>query len=959
MSEHKRNFSKARGRISVHHLAGALLASALSSSCAQAQLAPPNAPLAAPANANLAETMRIPLSPAMLQSESDKVDFSGLVDEQDAIGDPPKIAAKNGWKMLPGGRAPAAAVADLGAEKPLASVWLFDTNGVGDTVFYAGTPGAWKPIATYDGGKYLSWSQIPLNVRTRYLRVEVKDGQSNSGEMALYGYSDAGWTNYLTQKAVAERAATEKAAAIEKARAEVANRPIVSMAPFGKLALVDEVDLGAAEPGHGFAQSPANVSRVETLLGQKARVLAPTEGESAYITVRMGQYKLLKPGGQYVLSVEYPEDAARSMVVRNGGNETSRGFYTGRALGDALHPKYVNNLNESLNLPLSGHYQTWTQYFSLHDRFPELSVPRDGGPRALLPEDGFPVTIAQFSRDNDPASQGAAVAKIRLYEVLEPQTLQAQYGLPAGLPQRHLFWREEMADGVIQSNKVEERGLNNRLDWYRDKARLMHFLGMNTYAKDLLEFGAVQHWDTSAGGGNDWAYFNGNTKDLWGQIVEMMGREGFTVLPYYEYSGSKGTHGLGNERRAKPLARDDAYTHIGWIEASNADLTDPDSYADFKKMLDLTVVRQKGKAKFAGIWLRSRGQMPMGFGQPTLDRFATEANGGAKITRQNLIADKALLTKYQTWWFGKRRQFLDAMRAYLVENGVENPMVLFTAITSEPGVPFADFDSRFITDDPAFWTPILNSPEQKGAKPDAKAPLILTPGQVADQGLYEKALLAPPQTWGGWEWNYGNPPSDPQNYKNDAGVLMTHGFNRAYTVASPQTFAEFRGPSRLAAIRFYSLNENMAFDKNDKEKLGYFVADMEAAGPYCMLAEARAVANGDPTEFGYLSGNNFERGFPQYARAFNTAFLSLPALPSVVVAGASTDKEIVVRQITTPKNGTFYAVVNTGLAAKTAAKIKLPTGGAVLDAATKKPLGNGNTITVNLGPCELQAWWVQ
>ena len=945
MPELKLNLSKQNGLWNRGWLMGALTASALATGCARAQLAPAAQP----------ETARIPLSPAMLSSESEKVDFSGLIDEQDAIGDPPKIAAKNGWKFTPGGKAPAAAVLDLGAEKPLASVWLYDTNGVGDTVFYAGKPGDWKPVATYDGGKYMSWSQIPLNVKTRYLRVEVKDGQSNSAEMALYGYSDAGWQNYQQQQAAAVTAATEKAAAIEKARAEVAKRPVVSMAPFGKLSLVDEVDLGAADPGHGFAQSPANVSRVETILGQKARVVAPTEGESAYITVRMGQYKLLKPGGQYVLSVEYPEDVSRSMVVRNGGNETSRGFYTGRALGDALHPKYVNNLNESLNLPLSGKYQSWATYFSLHDRFPELSVPRDGGPRVLLPDDGFPVTIAQFSKDNDPASQGAAVSKIRLYEVLEPQQLQAQYTLPAGLPQRHLFWREEMADGVIQSNKVEERGLANRLDWYRDKARLMHFLGMNTYAKDLLEFGAVQHWDTSALGGNDWAYYNYDTKDLWGQIVELMGKEGFTILPYYEYSGSKGAHGLGNERRAKPLTRDDAYTHIKWIEASNADLTDPDTYADFKKMLDITVVRQKDKAKFAGIWLRSRGQMPMGFGDATRARFAKEANGGVEITRKNLIDDKALLAKYETWWFGKRRQFLDAMRAYLVENGIQDPMVLFTAVTSEPGVNFADFDSRFITDDPAFWTPILNAaPKAADAKPTA----VLTPQQVADQGLYLKALLSPTTTWGGWEWNYSNPQSDPKDYKTDAGVLMTHGFNRAYTVAAPQTFDAFRGQDRLAAIRFYSLNENMAFDKNDKEKLGYFVADMEAAGPYSMLAEARAIANGDPTEFGYLSGNNFERGFPTYARAFNTAFLSLPALPSVVVAGASSDKEIVVRQITTPKNGTYYAVVNTGLMAKTAAKIKLPKGGAVVNAATRKAIGQGDTVTMDLGPCELQAWWV-
>ena len=938
------NFLKRNGRQNRHLLAGTLAVFAFAPGCARAQ------------TVDSAETMRIPLSPAMMKSESDKVDFSGLIDEQNSIGDPPAGKPTNGWKSLPGGKLPAAVVFDLGSEKPLASVWLYDTNGIGDTVFSAGAPNNWKPVATYDGGQYMSWSQIPLNVKTRYLRVEVKDGQSNSAEMALYGYSAQGWQNYQQQKLAAETAATQKAAAIEKAKAEVAKRPVVNIAPFGKLSLVDEVDLGAADPGHLFSQSPANVSHVETILGQKARVLSKTAGEAAYFSVRLGQYKLLKPGGQYVLSVEYPEDAARTVIVQNGGNETSRGFHTGRTLGDAMHPKYVNNLNESINLPLSQQYQTWKTYFSLHDRFAQSSVPRDGGVRALLPDDGFPVTIAQFSAENIPASQGAAVSKIRLYEVLEPEKLNATYVLPAGLPQRHLFWREEMADGVIQSNKVEERGLTNRLDWYRDKARLMHFLGMNTYAKDLLEFGAVQHWDTSPLGGNDWAYFDSNTKDLWGQIVEMMGKEGFSILPYYEYSGSKGEQGLGNERRAKPLTRDDAYTHIEWIEASNADLTDPDTYTDFKKMLDLTVVRQKDKAKFIGVWLRSRGQMPMGFGQPTLDRFAKEANGGAKITRKNLIDDKALLAKYETWWFGKRRQFLDAMRAYLIENGVSDPEILFTAITSEPGVPFADGENRFITDDPAFWTPILNSPAQKG---DGQPAVAVTPQQVADGDLYLKGLLAAPGTWGGWEWNYANPQADPQNYKNDAGVLMTHGFNRAYTVASPKTFDAFRNGDRLALVRFYSLNENMAFDKDDKEKLGYFVADMEMAGPYCMIAEARAVANGDPTDIGYLSGNNFERGFPEYVRAFNTAFLSLPALPSVVVPNASSDKEIVVRQITTPANGTYYAVVNTGLTAKKAAKIKLPKGGAVLDAATRKAVGNGNTITMDLGPCELQSWWVQ
>ena len=901
------------------------------------------------------QTSRVTLTPQMLHSENAHVDFSGLVDEQNFALDAPADGPKNGWtaEWQTHKEFPAAVVIDLGHEMPLFSAWLYDTNSEGDTVFYAGKPGAWQQIATYDGKRYNSWAKVPLLTKTRYLRVELKTAGANSSELALMAFSDGSWSDYQAQQVLAAREKVERAAKLQRAQAEVAQRPVVEMVPFGKLSLVDEIDLGQENPGHLFAQSPANASRIETILGKKARVMNKTDGESAYFTVRVGQDKLLKPGAQYVLNVEYPEDAARSVMVMNGGNETTRGFATGRALSDALHPKYVDNLNESLDLPLSGQYQNWTMLFSLHDRFPNLQFIRGAGERALTPEDGFPVTIAQFSADNIPASQGAAVAHIRLFEVLEPEKLNAPVTLPQGLPQRHLFWREEMADGVIAGNDAKERGVDNRLDWYRYKARQMHFLGMNIYAKDLLEFGAVQHWDTSALGGNDWAFFDSNTKDLWSQIVEMMGREGFGVLPYYEYSGSKGYKGLGNERRAKPLTRDDAYTHIEWIEASNADITDPDTFEDFQKMLDLTVVRQKDKAQFMGIWLRSRGQMPMSFAHATLARFAVEANDQKPITRANLIADKALLGRYETWWFGKRRAFLDAMRDYLIANGVANPLVLFTPTTSEPGVGFPGWDKRFVTDDAAFWKPILKGKLGKDDKPTT----ILTPQEIAAQNLYGQGLVAPPNTWGGWEWQYGNPQADPQTYKNDAGVLMTHAFNRAYTVTSPKTFDAFRGQDRLALVRFYSLNENMMFDRAEKEKLGYFVADIESAGPYCMLGEVRAMANGDPTEIGYLSGGNFTRGFPTYVRAFNEAFLALPALPSRIVPNACEDKEIVVREIVTPDGGTWYAVMNTGLKAKSNVKIKLPNGGAIQDAVTKKALGKGGAVTLDLGACALQAWW--
>ncbi len=900
------------------------------------------------------ETVRVPLKADMVKSESELADFSGLVDEQDAIGDPPTVAAKTQWQIASqhNKKFPFSAVIDLGAEKHLSALWFYDINNIGDLAIYSGKAGDWKLLAEAKTDRYMSWQKVPLTATSRFVRLELKDPAAIISEIALYAYTDDGFKAMQTRLTREKQEQGERETAITKAKTEAANRPVIEMAPFGKLSLVDEIEVGAATPDHLFEESPKGASRVETILGKPCRVISPTEGESAYMSFRIGRFKLLKPGAQYVLAIDYPEDTSRNWIIQNGGNETSRGFHTGRALGDAFHPKYVNNLNESINVPLSGKIETWKLFFSLHDRFPARDFIRGKGERALLPADGFPVTIAQFSARDIPAAQGAAVSRIRLFEVLEPQNLNATYNLPQGLPQRHLFWREEMADGVIDGDKENERGLKNRLDWYAYKARLMHFLGMNTYAKDLLEFGAVQHWDTTAHGGNDWAFFNGETKDLWGQIVDLMGKEGFGVLPYYEYSGSKGYKGLGNQKRAKPLTRDDAYTHIEWIEASNADITDPDTYEDFKKMLDITIIKQKDKAKFVGLWLRPRAQLPMSFADATRERFSKDANNGKAVSREELKNDKALLARYENWWFGKRREFLTAMRDYLKQNGIENPLVLYTSESGEPGAGFNSWEGRLVTDDPTFWQPIVN--EKQHLNGDKKITPVSV-DEVVKNDWYLEGLQSPPLNWGDWEWHHSNPAADPAHYKNTPGVLLTHAFNRLYTVAAPKTFDTFRGPSGLALIRHYTLNENMMFDKADKEKLGYFVADIERAGPYCMMGEAMAMANGDPTEIGYLSGGNFGRGFPEYVRAFNTAFLSLPALPSRVVTGASNDPEIVVREIATQGKGTYYALVNTGLKAKTNVTIKLPAGAPLLDAVTKKPI----TDPQSFYPFELKSWWKQ
>lgn len=901
---------------------------------------------------------RLLLRPDQVKTDSPGVDFSGLADEQLEIGDPPTGHAATGWKTTPAHdrKFPIRAVIDLGVETPLATLWIYDANNTGDLAVHAGQPGAWQVVATYDCKRYKSWAALPLNTATRYLMLEIRSGGAHFNEIALDAYSARGWEAVKLAKVEAERKEAERQAALKRAREEALKRPLKEMPPYGKLSLVDEVACGAADPGHDMRTSPAGAARIETILGQPCRVLAPARDECVHLTFRLGRRKLLRPNGVYVLAVEYPEDAPRSMVVINTGNETSRGFHTGLAVGDAMHPKYVDNFVESLNVPLSGKWETWTLLFRLHDRFPELGLVRGTSrPRPLTPEDGFDVTIAQFSARNLPMSKGAAVGRICLYEVVDPDQLPLKVNFPPDdLPRRRLFWREEMSDGVIEGKKAADRGLENRLDWYRHKAELMRFLGMNTFSKDLLEFGACQHWDPSEYGGNKWVYFNHDTKDLWQQIVELMGQYGFDVLPYYEYSGSKGQEGLGFQRRAKPLTRNDAFTHIQWIESANADISDPDTVADFQKMLDLTVVRLKDKARFAGIWIRPRSQLPVSFGPGALQRFAAEANGKVAVTREQLKADRAMYARYIDWWNGKRRDFLVAMRDYLRRQGIPDALVLFTGAAGEPGRGFGDFEPRFFTDTPDPWDPILAREEHK--PPLGRKWQVFTPARVAQTDLYLKALLAPGANWGGWEIQHANPADDPQTYKKVDGVLLTHAFNRLYTVHSPKTLDLFRGPAGLALVRHYTLNENMMFDAADKEKLGYFVADIERAGAACMQAEAVALANGDPTLIGYLCGNNFGRGFPRAVRDFNANFLALPALPSTRLEGASSDPDVVVRAIPTKKHGVYLAVVNTAWTERRQVRLKLPGNGPVTALASGKALARtGDSLTFDLGPYQLIA----
>ncbi len=757
------------------------------------------------------------------------------------------------------------------------------------------------------------------------------------------------------------------------------DRPIIDAGdPFGVLPLVDEVVIGESEDDHGFVESAPGVSEVQDILGKPTRVL-PNVGGARFVGYRLGAGKGLVAGKAYVLSVDYPEDAPRTTFVVNRGGEYARGLSTGAAVGDAMQ-NYTYNNPESLQYPLAGEHRSWKTLFFLHERFSD-QIHENQGPTARpeSPDDGFMVYIAQqgiwpqdqAQRRQAPLSNGAAVSRIRLFAVPDVDSLTATINYPPeGLPRRHLFWREEMSDGAVAVSGNNQAAVTHEIDWFENKAKLMKFLGMNTYSKDLLEFGANQGWDSAIHGGNTWVH-QSSTPQRWSNMLDMIGRYDFYVLPMYEYCGSKGDQGLGYQTRARPLRRDpyagglggddtpcDGYTHIWWAERCNVDAADPDTLEDLRKMLDATIIRHKDRVKFLGAWMRVRpSSIPVSFSDFSLQMFTGETMQAMPVTRRMLIDDPELYARYIDWWLGKRRAFLGGAREILRQALGDEALLLFTAYLEEPG---PSVPGGVITDDLETWSEL-------GIQARAW-------DEVGRDGGYLEAALTQGGNWPEhtcedvekrmYEWEHSNPRPDPANAKDMNGFLFTYPFNRLYTTSDPTGFEAFRGPAGVAMLRHYSLNENtMSVARegaNPDSILGYFAHDVDRAGPYSMLAEARALAHGDPRYIGYLASNRYNRGFPQYVRAFNSAFLALPAVQSEVWANATDAAEVIVRAYHTEAHGTYLAVINTGMESADEVVITLPSQSRVADAVSgDEILAQGAELTMNLYPGQVRALLVE
>lgn len=731
---------------------------------------------------------------------------------------------------------------------------------------------------------------------------------------------------------------------------------------YGPLTLVDRIAC-ATDTEHRFSEYPTGRSFVTNVLGAACRamthVVASESGTSckcgAYVAWRLGEGGKLSPGMPYLLVVEYPDDAPRTVTLGNRGTGSRTCFHSGFTVGEALNPPYVTQHPEAYGVPLSHSFAELDQVMYLVEK--PLSL--DGKSLRSAAKDGFDVYFSLYPKEDAPDSVGLALKSISLYRIDDPSLIETSPVYPAeGLPRRYVTWREEMADDPGFAS------FSDPIDYYRTKSKLMKVLGFNCASRDLLEFGYCQYWDVSWNGyGHGWMWSCGEKDRYWEETVDAFAADGHAILPFYEYSGAHGPSdgpSLGVRKLCRPLHWDtrhqqDYVESVSAASRAQVDITSPEALAEFKKILDCTILRFKNRANFLGAWLRNRGSMPVSFHDYTIARFNVET--GRRVTRKEIADagyDSSLYKAYMNWWYVKRAEFLALSRDYLRTNGVADAVVVFDGDITEPGRIWEGWRNNVAVATNAFyrghsWTDCVR-PWLGRWRTDSLEGTAETWGRYCVRGRYP--------TYGDREHEHGVPADDPTTYAGKSGVGLALSYGAVYTQFATNEVASYRnGDGRLFLVRHFSLNEDALCGANgDRRLLGYYTADTFRTGRAVMLAELWAVALNDPTDLGYLFGAALETTSVAAMREFHLNFLALPAVRGRVMHGGVRCALQTVRRYDTEK-GVYFAVVNTSTEPVTAAfQLSLDraelTSVAESVGGTVHPVRDGR-VTLSLKPLQL------
>lgn len=714
-------------------------------------------------------------------------------------------------------------------------------------------------------------------------------------------------TYYARAVAVNDKGKSATTAAVsfktKKAPRAPGDKIVDGLEDYGALTLVDEIDCSlslADDPDHMFREYPAGWSTVEDILDVPTRVMHHKSDTCCYVSWRVGKGKGIVPNEPYVLVVDYPDEAPRSVTVFNFGNATRHGYHTGWTAGDSWSPPYVTQSIESWAIPYSGETKQLVQVMVPFEKSKQYNGSDN---RIPMDTDGFDLNFGIIKAGEAPDSVGLAVSAIRLYKIDSYDVARPSIPYPAeGLPRRIVTSREEMGDGD------DFAGFAHPQDFYKGRAKMIRLLGMNTCSKDLLEFGYQQNFP----GDSRWGY----ATDYWTEIVDNLAAEDVSILPFYEYHGSRGASGIGYMDSLKPWTLSSAkdanwkylFSNQSYVYNCMIDLTNDEALWDLQKLFQKTIQPYLGKANFLGMWIRNRGAMPMGFNDGAIGCFNQDT--GRNVTRAQIYNNgnyrgTDLYNAYREWWYGKRCSIFSRLQG-LISGQLPGAKVYYTNTIEEPGEFWANWGNprpALISDEEGYTYQGKNFNEYTGKNWSTSI------GAAAGQ-YWPNALNADCPTWGNYEVHHSAPADDPHNYTNLNNVALCYPFNTVWTVADKTASARYRNKSGdLPFVRHYSLNENDFRNASNQEICGYYTCDWDHAGRAVMLSELYAMAYDDPTMLAYLFTANLVRNDSTYVREFNLNYLSLPAMKGEVLVGGGWPDTFTVRRYVTDK-GTYWAVIN-------------------------------------------------
>ena len=690
----------------------------------------------------------------------------------------------------------------------------------------------------------------------------------------------------------------------KRAPSSSSDKIIPGLEDYGALTLVDEIDCSlslADDPDHMFREYPAGWSTVEDILDVPTRVMHHKSDTCCYVSWRVGKGKGIVPNEPYVLVVDYPDEAPRSVTVFNFGNATRHGYHTGWTAGDSWSPPYVTQSIESWAIPYSGETKQLIQVMVPFEKSKQYNGSDN---RIPMDTDGFDLNFGIIKAGEAPDSVGLAVSAIRLYKIDSYDVARPSIPYPAeGLPRRIVTSREEMGDGDLFA------GYAHAQDAYKGRAKLIRLLGMNTCSKDLLEFGYMQNFRSTS----RW----GQAANYWDEIVDNLAAEDVDIFPFYEYHGSRGSAGWGYVESNKPWTLNSAknadwkylFSNQSYVYNCMMDMTSDEAIWDLENLYDITIKPYLGKANFRGMWIRNRGAMPIGFSQSAIDRFNSAT--GRSVTRADIYnngnyGNTELYKAYRAWWYGKRCNVFRTLQSYIKNDLGSDAKVYYSNTIEEPGEFWANWSNprpALISNEEGYTYQGKNFNEFTGKNWSTSI------GAAAGQ-YWPNALNADCPTWGNYEVHHSAPADDPHNYTNLNNVALCYPFNTVWTVADKTASARYRNKSGdLPFVRHYSLNENDFRNASNSEICGYYTCDWDHAGRAVMLSELYAMAYDDPTMLAYLFTANLVRNDSTYVREFNLNYLSLPAMKGEVLVGGGWPDTFTVRRWVTDK-GTYWAVIN-------------------------------------------------